>query len=178
LDISKTFDNPSTVSQIFKCRPSLHNELTSLATRGGLLMHLDHANIVIADLDKAIGFFTDVLGFTKGYRPDFRVPGAWLYSQGRPLIHLTQATGGLPAAKMAPRVDHFALRVADLHEWNAVLERLNAHGFDYQVNAPDDGSDYQLWVPLAPGVIVEIIATVNQTQPRQTLPAPFPPVSR
>ena len=64
-------------------------------------MHLDHANIVIADLDKAIGFFTDVLGFTKGYRPDFRVPGAWLYSQGQPLIHLSQATSGLPAASSA-----------------------------------------------------------------------------
>jgi len=124
-------------------------------------MHLDHANIVIADLHKAIGFFTDVLGFTKGYRPDFRVPGAWLYSQGRPLIHLTQATGGLPAERVSPRIDHIALRVADLNEWNAVIGRLKAHGFDYQVYAPGDGSDFQLWVPLAPSVTVEIIATAS-----------------
>jgi len=122
-------------------------------------MHLDHANIVIADLDNAVSFFTDVLGFTKGPRPAFRVPGAWLYSQGRPLIHLSQATLGLPAEKVSPRIDHIALRVADLDEWRAVLDRLNAHGLDYQVNAPNDGSDFQLWVALAPGVIVEIIAT-------------------
>jgi catechol 2,3-dioxygenase-like lactoylglutathione lyase family enzyme len=124
-------------------------------------MHLDHANIVIADLDKAIGFFTDVLGFTKGYRPDFRLPGAWLYSQGQPLIHLSQATSGLPAASVSSRIDHIALRVADLDEWSAVLDRLKAHGFDYQVYAPDDGSDYQLWVPLASGVTVEVIAAVT-----------------
>ena len=124
-------------------------------------MHLDHANIVIADLDKTVGFFTDVLGFTKGYRPDFRVPGAWLYSQGRPLIHLTQATGGLPAQRMSPRIDHIALRVADLDEWSAVLDRVRAHGLEYQVNAPSDGSDFQLWVAIAPGITVEIIATAS-----------------
>ncbi|AWY44290.1 extradiol dioxygenase [Pseudomonas putida] len=122
-------------------------------------MHLDHANIVVADLDKTLGFFTEVLGFTIGPRPGFRVPGAWLYSQGRPLIHLSQATAGLPAGKVSPRIDHIALRVADLDEWNAVLDRLKARGLDYQINAPHDGSDFQLWVSLAPGVTVEIIAT-------------------
>lgn len=121
-------------------------------------MQLDHANIVIADIGTAVGFFTDVLGFTTGYRPDFRVPGVWLYSQDRPLVHLTQATGGNPAIRVAPRIDHIALRVADFDEWNAVLDRLRAHGFEYQINAPDDGSDFQLWVSLAPGVTVEIIA--------------------
>ncbi|WP_433766235.1 VOC family protein [Pseudomonas putida] len=124
-------------------------------------MHLDHANIVIADLDKTVGFFTDVLGFTKGDRPDFRVPGAWLYSQGRPLIHLTQATGGLPAQRMSPRIDHIALRVADLDEWRAALDRVRAHGIEYHVNTPNDGSDFQLWVAIAPGITVEIIATAS-----------------
>ncbi|MVV47017.1 extradiol dioxygenase [Pseudomonas sp. PB120] len=121
-------------------------------------MHLDHVNIVIADLGKAVGFFTGVLGFTNGHRPDFRVPGAWLYSQGRPLIHLSQATGGLPAGKVSPRIDHIALRVADFEEWRFVLDRVKAHGLDYEVNAPNDGNDVQLWVSLAPGVIVEIIS--------------------
>lgn len=124
-------------------------------------MHLDHANIVIADLDKTVGFFTDVLGFTKGDRPDFRVPGAWLYSQGRPLIHLTQATGFLPAERMSPRIDHIALRVADLDEWRAALDRVRAHGIEYQVNTPNDGSDFQLWVAIAPGITVEIIASAS-----------------
>jgi catechol 2,3-dioxygenase-like lactoylglutathione lyase family enzyme len=128
-------------------------------------MQLDHANIVIADLDNAVGFFTDVLGLTKGPRPNFRVSGAWLYSQGRPLIHLTQATGGLQAGNVSPRIDHIALRVADLDEWNAVLDRLKTHGLPYQVNTPDDGSDCQLWVSPAAGVTVEIIVA-------QAAPAP------
>lgn len=120
-------------------------------------MQLDHANIVLPELDQAVGFFTDVLGFTKGPRPDFRVPGVWLYNQGRPLIHLTQATGGLPTGRVSPRIDHIALRVADLGEWNALLDRLKFHGIEYQIKTPNDGSDFQLWVPLAAGVTVEII---------------------
>jgi catechol 2,3-dioxygenase-like lactoylglutathione lyase family enzyme len=120
-------------------------------------MHLDHANIVVLDLDKTVDFFVDVLGFKKGHRPDFRMPGAWLYSQGRPLIHLTQATGESTAGKVSPRIDHIALRVADLDEWNALLDRVKAHGAEHQVYAPDDGSDFQFWVSLAAGVTVEII---------------------
>ncbi|MGE8064472.1 VOC family protein [Pseudomonas sp. NPDC089569] len=120
-------------------------------------MHLDHANIVTPDLDRTVDFFTDVLGFTTGPRPNFRVPGAWLYRDGRPLIHLTQATAGSPTASVSPRIDHIALRVADLEEWNTLLARVKARGLEYRLNTGNDGSDFQLWVLLAAGVSIEII---------------------
>jgi len=120
-------------------------------------MYLDHANIVTPDLDATVGFFTDVLGLTAGQRPNFRVPGVWLYSEGRPLIHLSQATGGLPAVRLSSRIDHIALRVANLTEWHALLDRVKAHGIDYQINTDADSSDFQLWVALAAGVTIEII---------------------
>lgn len=120
-------------------------------------MYLDHANIVTPDLDATVGFFTDVLGLTAGQRPNFPVPGVWLYSEGRPLIHLSQATGGLPAVRLSSRIDHIALRVANLTEWHALLDRVKAHGIDYQINTDADGSDFQLWVALAAGVTIEII---------------------
>ncbi|WP_397452831.1 VOC family protein [Pseudomonas sp. NA-150] len=125
----------------------------------GILMHLDHANIVTSDLDMIVRFFTDVLGFTTGPRPNFRTPGHWLYSEGRPLIHLSQATGGLPTASVSPRIDHIALRIANLDEWSALLDRLKAHGIEYQLSAPNDGSDLQLWVSPAAGVTIEFIIT-------------------
>lgn len=120
-------------------------------------MYLDHANIVTPDLETTVGFFTEVLGLTLGPRPDFRVPGSWLYSDGRPVIHLTQATIALPSGRTSPRIDHVALRVANLDEWTALLERLKDHHIDYQLNAPDDDNDIQLWVTLAPGLTIEII---------------------
>ncbi|NWD66094.1 VOC family protein [Pseudomonas gingeri] len=120
-------------------------------------MYLDHANIVTPDLDTTVGFFTEVLGFTTGPRPNFQVPGYWLYSDGRPVIHLTQATIALPSGKTSPRIDHLALRVANLDEWATLLSRLKAHHIDYQLNALNDDNDIQLWVALAPGVTIEII---------------------
>lgn len=122
-------------------------------------MYLDHANIVTPDLDTTVRFFTDVLGFTTGPRPGFRVPGYWLYSAGRPLIHLTQATVALPQGRTSPRIDHIALRVGALDEWTALLDRLKAHQVDYQLNDFNDDSDLQLWVSLAAGVTLEFIVS-------------------
>lgn len=122
-------------------------------------MQLDHANIVVPDLDKTVGFLTEVLGLKKGHRPGFRLPGAWLYSQGQPLIHLSQGSGESPAGTVSPRIDHIALRVADLDEWNALLDRLEAHGIQYRIHTPNDGSDFQLWVSPAAGITVEMIVT-------------------
>ncbi|MFY1667286.1 VOC family protein [Pseudomonas sp. Pseu.R1] len=120
-------------------------------------MYLDHANIVTPDLDATVRFFTEVIGLRAGHRPNFRVPGVWLYRDERPLIHLSQATGGSPATWLSSRIDHIALRVADPTEWTALLDRVNASGLDHQIHTPDDGSDFQLWVPLAAGVTVEVI---------------------
>lgn len=120
-------------------------------------MYLDHANIVTPDLDTTVDFFTKVLGLALGPRPDFRVPGSWLYSDGRPVVHLTQATIALPSGRASPRIDHVALRVANLDEWTALLGRLKAHDIEYQLNTPDDDNDIQLWVTLAPGLTIEII---------------------
>lgn len=126
------------------------------STTQGIVMQLDHANIVTPDLEQAVAFFTDVLGLTLGPRPNFAVPGAWLYSEGRPLIHLSLATGGLPAARLSSRIDHIALRLNGLNEWNALLDRLNTQGIDYQLNAAAHLQDLQLWVAPVPGVIIEI----------------------
>lgn len=136
-------------------------------------MYLDHANIVTPDLDATVGFFTDVLGLTAGQRPNFRVPGVWLYSEGRPLIHLSQATGGLPAVRLSSRIDHIALRVANLTEWHALLDRVKAHGIDYQINTDDHSADSQLWVTPTASVIIELVVArtplVDASPPRKSI---------
>ena len=39
-------------------------------------------------IDEVAKFYTDVLGLTEGFRPDFGVPGNWLYQDDHPLVHL------------------------------------------------------------------------------------------
>ena len=53
---------------------------------------LDHVNIHTADLAGTIDFYVDVIGLNQGDRPTaVGRPGASLYCNGRPLIHLNEA---------------------------------------------------------------------------------------
>jgi catechol 2,3-dioxygenase-like lactoylglutathione lyase family enzyme len=49
---------------------------------------LDHFNIRTRKLDDTVRFYEDVLGLEKGARPNFAFPGAWMYSEGRAVVHL------------------------------------------------------------------------------------------
>ena len=49
---------------------------------------LDHFNIRTRKLADTVRFYEDVLGLEKGARPNFAFPGAWMYSEGKPVVHL------------------------------------------------------------------------------------------
>ena len=49
---------------------------------------LDHFNIRTRKLGDTVRFYEDVLGLEKGPRPNFAFPGAWMYSEGKPVVHL------------------------------------------------------------------------------------------
>ena len=49
---------------------------------------LDHFNIRTRNLAETVRFYEDVLGLENGARPNFAFPGAWMYSEGRAVVHL------------------------------------------------------------------------------------------
>src|ERR1700731_474489 len=49
---------------------------------------LDHFNIRTRNLGETVRFYEDVLGLQNGDRPDFAFSGAWMYSEGKPVVHL------------------------------------------------------------------------------------------
>ena len=49
---------------------------------------LDHFNIRTRKLADTVRFYEDVLGLEKGDRPNFAFPGAWMYSEGKAVVHL------------------------------------------------------------------------------------------
>ncbi|MFM0734163.1 VOC family protein [Paraburkholderia sediminicola] len=131
-------------------------------------MQLDHATIVTADLDTARRFFVDVVGLTEGARPPFSIDGYWLYANGRPVIHLINATVPAIAGRAAPRIDHIAFRLESADEWQALLQRLHAADMPYQLaEVPQMGpqpAELQLFVALAPGVVVEFVTAPRRAQ--------------
>jgi glyoxylase I family protein len=80
---------------------------------------IHHVAINVHDLDAALEFYVDRLGFTVLERPPFDFPGAWLQA-GASQIHLMQT-----ADATIDRRQHVALRVDDL---DAVLRELEAAG--------------------------------------------------
>ena len=56
-------------------------------------MHLDHINIAAPAelLAKTRDFYCDVIGLAEGFRPTFSRKGFWLYSKGKPIIHLVES---------------------------------------------------------------------------------------
>jgi catechol 2,3-dioxygenase-like lactoylglutathione lyase family enzyme len=131
-------------------------------------MQLDHATIVTADLDTARRFFVDIVGLTQGPRPPFSVDGYWLYANGRPLIHLIHATAPAVAGRTAPRIDHIAFRLESADEWQSLLQRLHAANMPYQrAEVPPLGpqqAELQLFVALAPGVVIEFVTALRHAQ--------------
>ena len=49
---------------------------------------LDHVNICTRDLDACMKFYSDILGFENGPRPELGVPGAWMYCGEQAVIHI------------------------------------------------------------------------------------------
>ncbi len=75
------------------------------------LTALDHYTIRTSDLDRAVRFYAEILGLESGARPPFRFAGAWLYCDGRPVVHL--AVRGQKAGGETGALDHLAFRADD-----------------------------------------------------------------
>lgn len=90
----------------------------------------DHVNVRTANLDAMIAFYGDVLELSPGPRPDFDIPGAWLYLGDQPYVHLV-AVRHPPAAAGNVTLEHFAFRATGLAAFRAKLnERSIAHSVD------------------------------------------------
>jgi glyoxylase I family protein len=84
-------------------------------------IQVHHVALNVSDVDEAIRFYTDVLGFTvREDRPDFGFAGAWLQA-GDAQVHLLQSDT-TPAAGQ-----HFALQFGDL---GAVVAELRGRGIE------------------------------------------------
>jgi glyoxylase I family protein len=76
-----------------------------------------HVSVNVDDVDAAVAFYTDALGFRlRTDRPDFGFGGAWL-DVGNQQVHLIE--GAVPDA----RGQHFAVQVEGLDEVVAELRR-------------------------------------------------------
>jgi catechol 2,3-dioxygenase-like lactoylglutathione lyase family enzyme len=112
---------------------------------------VDHINIRTPDLERCKRFYCGILGFEEGYRPPFDSPGAWLYSEGAPLVHLSVADGE-PGADTGA-LDHIAFAAKGFEATRARLEQASVRFRTLQV---PDNPTRQIFVTDPDGVSVEL----------------------
>jgi catechol 2,3-dioxygenase-like lactoylglutathione lyase family enzyme len=87
---------------------------------------MNHFTILTDDVDGTVRFYGDLLGLAAGPRPNFDFPGAWLYANGQPILHVI---GGRPKTELkAGVIDHMAFTGRDLSD---TLARLKARNIEH-----------------------------------------------
>lgn len=86
---------------------------------------LDHVNIRTKNLDTMIDWYTNVLEFKLGKRPDFPFPGAWMYLGDAPVVHIIAIQGkeGI-GSEEGLKLQHFAFSAFGRAEFQSRLDKL------------------------------------------------------
>lgn len=96
------------------------------------LIAFDHVNIRTVHLDEMVKWYEKVLGLRSGDRPEFHVPGAWLYLGDTCVLHLIEADPA-PTAHSEDeslRMEHMAFRAEGMKEF---IRHLEEHGVSYKL---------------------------------------------
>ena len=88
-------------------------------------MKIDHINIAAPlDLMAAVkDFYCKALQLEDGPRPDFGIPGHWLYGDDEPIVHLMESNNHMQG-DAPPHLDHVAFRFTGLKAYTERLEKL------------------------------------------------------
>jgi len=115
---------------------------------------LDHFNIRTRKLAETVRFYEYVLGLEKGARPNFAFPGAWMYSEGKPVVHLVDISSTAEAQKPDSGCVHhvaFASRGFD-----AMRQRLQSRSMQFEARQVPGGDLWQIFVNDPNGVMIEL----------------------
>jgi len=115
---------------------------------------LDHYNVSTRILKETVLFYEDVLGFTNGARPPFTFPGAWLYSDGRPVLHLNDISQTDKQQRPDSGViDHVAF---GSRGFEMMKQHLSGKGVQYRINQVPNSTRWQIFLRDPNNVEIEL----------------------
>ncbi|MCP3467271.1 VOC family protein [Bradyrhizobium sp. CCGUVB23] len=115
---------------------------------------LDHFNIRTRKLAETVRFYEDVLGLENGPRPNFAFPGAWMYSEGKPVVHLVDISVTDEAQKPDSGVVHHVAFVS--RGFDGMRQRLSGKGMKFDSRQVPGGDLWQIFVHDPNGVMIEL----------------------
>lgn len=115
---------------------------------------LDHFNIRTRDLKGTVRFYEDILGLENGARPNFAFPGAWLYSEGRAVVHLVDISPTDESQKPDSGVVHHVAFIS--RDFAGMKQRLQAKGVEFEARQVPGGALWQIFIRDPNGVMIEL----------------------
>jgi catechol 2,3-dioxygenase-like lactoylglutathione lyase family enzyme len=115
---------------------------------------LDHYNIRTRNFADTVRFYCDILGLENGPRPNFSFPGAWLYSDGRAVVHLVDLSPTGEAQKDGSGAVHHVAFVS--RGFKAMKERLSTKGIAFETREVPGGELWQIFVRDPNGILIEL----------------------
>ena len=115
---------------------------------------LDHFNIRTRKLAETVRFYEEILGLQNGERPNFAFPGAWMYSEGKPVVHLVDISPTNEPQKPDSGVVHHVAFVSK--GFGAMKERLKSKGMAFDARQVPGGDLWQIFVHDPNGVMIEL----------------------
>jgi catechol 2,3-dioxygenase-like lactoylglutathione lyase family enzyme len=112
---------------------------------------LNHFTVIAEDPQRTLDFYTGLLGLEPGPRPDLGFPGAWLYADGRAVLHV-YFDRPVPSGR-AGVIDHMAFTARDL---KAVKARFDERGIAYDLRRQKGAGTWQLFSLDPNGAKVEL----------------------
>ena len=123
---------------------------------------LDHYNVSTRKLGDTVRFYEEILGLVNGPRPPFDFPGAWLYSEGHPVLHLNDIS---PTDKRQPPdsgvIDHVAF---GSRGFEAMKRHLDQKGVTFRVNEVPNSTRRQIFLTDPNNVLIELNFDVANEQ--------------
>ncbi|MCE3273504.1 MAG: glyoxalase [Ramlibacter sp.] len=119
---------------------------------------MNHFTVIAEDLDRTLDFYTGLLGLQMGPRPDLGFPGAWLYADGRPILHVY--TDRPVPAQRAGVIDHMAFTASGLRDIKA---RFDTRGIPYDLRQQKGSGTWQLFCNDPTGAKVELDFEPHET---------------
>jgi catechol 2,3-dioxygenase-like lactoylglutathione lyase family enzyme len=124
---------------------------------------MNHFTILTDDVPATVAFYDDVLGLAAGARPNFAFPGAWLYADDAPILHVI---GGRAKNELrAGVIDHMAFTGRDLA---SLLAKLEARSIEHTCRRQAGSGVWQVFFFDPNGARVEVDFAAEETAPGRT----------
>ena len=123
-----------------------------------MIQGMNHFTVIAENLERTLEFYVGLLGLERGHRPDLGFPGAWLYADGRAILHV-YGDRPVPAGR-AGVIDHMAFTASGL---KAVKARFDAAGVKYDLRQQRGAGTWQLFCFDPNGAKVELDFDPSET---------------